>query len=225
MGHGPPAEPVNRGTGRIGRIRASDPLGETVFQQLGEDTRSRLIQGAFDAITAHGIPDTRVQHILDAAQFSRRTFYQHFRGKDDVLAAVYEMATTGLVNGVQAAVAAEPDPIQKVRAAIDYYVEYQRLGGTALIALQAEAIRPDSQYAIHRDKTLDLLVEIVGQGLKDTVGTVCDPLVYRSVLMGIEGMVIHLQQKGPFTKADSARVRETGSAILIQVLAGMPQAP
>jgi AcrR family transcriptional regulator len=196
-----------------------------VFEQLGEDTRSRILRGTFQALGELGIRQTSVQDVLSAAGVSRRTFYQYFRSMDNVMAALYGLAMEDLVSEVREQVDAEPNPARKVVKAIDSYVEYQRRGGAALIALQAEAIRADSPLAEHRAHTLDALVEIVDKGTKDSLNMSCDPLVYRAVLMGIEGMVIHVQADGAFTQADSLRIRTAGIAILLQVLAGVAGMP
>jgi len=198
-----------------------------VFAHLGQDTRSRILRGAFEALGEHGMRQTSVQQVLETAAVSRRTFYQYFRSMEDVKAALYELAKDELVGEVRALVDNEPNPAKKAVKAINAYVEYQRRGGPALIGLQAEAIRADSPLAEHRARTLDALVEVVDKGTRDSLDVSCDPLVYRSVLMGIEGMVLHLQRDGTFTEADSARIRTVGISTLLQVLAGaahMPQA-
>jgi AcrR family transcriptional regulator len=196
-----------------------------MFEQLGQDTRSRILRGAFDALAEHGVRQTSVQHVLETSQVSRRTFYQYFRSMDGVKAALYEIAKDELVSEVRTLVDTEPNPAKKAVKAVNAYVEYQRRGGAVLIGLQAEAIRADSPLAEQRVKTLDALVEVVDKGTRDSLGVGCDTLVYRSVLMGIEGMVLHLQSDGSFTEADSARTRQAGIAILLQVLAGASRMP
>ena len=52
-----------------------------------------LQESAFSAIT--------VQQILDRAGVARATFYKHYRGKDDVLAASFEAMVDGLAGRMQ----------------------------------------------------------------------------------------------------------------------------
>jgi len=196
-----------------------------LFEKLGQDTRGRILQGAFEALAEHGVRQTSVKHVLDSADVSRRTFYQYFRSMDGVKTDLYRLAMDELVVQLQSLVDTEPNPAKKAVKAVNAYVEYQRQGGPALIGLQAEAIHTDSPLADARAKTLDALVAVVDKGTRDSFGVGCDPLVYRSVLMGIEGMVLHLQSDGAFTEADSARTRRTGIAILMQVLAGVSRMP
>ena len=140
----------------------------------------------------------------------------------------YDQAMLKLVDGIQSAIREEENPVKQVVLAIESYVEFQRVGGPGLIALQAEAIRTDSPLGERREETLDQLVAVFDEGVQEAVGQSCDPLVYRSVLMGIEAMVIHLQREGRFNEEDSARVQAVGIPILLQVIAGvsvMPKEP
>jgi AcrR family transcriptional regulator len=196
-----------------------------MFNDLGEDVRSRILRGAFSALAEHGTQQTSVENVLAASSVSRRTFYLHFHGMAGVMAALYTMAMEQMVKEVREAVKAEPNPVRKVVAAIDSYVEFQRLGGPAMIALQADAIRSDSSLTDTRVQTLSALVDIVDKGTQVSLGQTCDPLVYRSVLMGIEGMVIHLQRDGTFTEAESKRVRSIGISVLLAVLTGVADMP
>ena len=110
-------------------------------------------------------------------------------------------------------------------AGVAAYVEYQRQSGRGLMELQAEAIRPDSPLAPHRESTLDAVVGVVDEAVKQNIGLACDPLVYRAVLMGIEGMVIHLQRDGDFTVADGERINAASIALIFQMLEGIENMP
>ena len=196
-----------------------------MFEELGNDTRSRILRGAAAVFLNRGIRATSVQEILNSAGISRRTYYQYFSSKEGVMLALYELAVNALVERVRVAVEAESHPVKQVVVAIENYVEFQRQGGPTLIALQAEAICSDSPLSESREQTLDRLVEVLDQGVMAAMGRSCDPLVYRSVLMGIEAMVIHLQRGGVFSEADSARVQGAGIPILLQVINGMSSMP
>ena len=196
-----------------------------MFDHPTESTRDRILHGAYKAIGEQGIGPTNVGHILKRAGVSRRTFYQYFRSKDDVLAVVYEVVSTGLIQVIALAVATEPQAGRKVTAGVEAYVDYQRRSGRGLMELQAEAIRPDSPLALHRESTLDAVVGVVNEAVRQNSGIQCDPLVFRALLMGIEGMVIHLQRGGAFTKKDGDRVAAASLALIFQVLDGIENMP
>lgn len=58
--------------------------------------RERLIAGLAEAVAEHGYSGTTISHITRQAAVSRRTFYEHFAGKDACFVAAYEMVMTEL---------------------------------------------------------------------------------------------------------------------------------
>ena len=196
-----------------------------MFNHDPENTRDRILHGAYESIGNRGIGPTKVQHILDTAGVSRRTFYQYFRSKDDALAAVYSVVKESLIQTIALAIVAAPKASDKVNAGVAAYVEFQRQSGRGLMELQADAIRPDSLLAPHREDTLDAVVGVVDAAVTENIGIRCDPLVYRAVLMGIEGMVIHLQRGGNFSVADGKRIHAASIALIFQMLEGIENMP
>ena len=67
-------------------------------------TRARLIDGAGKAVARQGFRAVTVEDIVRAAGVSRRTFYQYFGDKDDVLSHLYDGVVTDLLDSVRAAV-------------------------------------------------------------------------------------------------------------------------
>ena len=191
-------------------------------------TRARILSGASEVLVELGVRDTAVRDILERASVARRTFYQYFRSIDQVLDTLYEQALTELFQQVSAALAASEDPRDKIVSFIEAYLDFQEAGGALLILLQAEAVRPESPLAARRDRALDALVQIIDQAVRASVGATIDPLVYRSLLIGGEGTVIHVQRKGDFSSADRERVRGIMCALVGNVLvsyASLPSAP
>lgn len=55
-----------------------------------EPARRRLLDAADQLFYTHGINATGVDRVIEAADVARMTFYRHFRGKDDLVAAYLE---------------------------------------------------------------------------------------------------------------------------------------
>lgn len=55
-----------------------------------ESARRRLLAAADQLFYTHGINATGVDRVIEAADVARMTFYRHFRGKDDLVAAYLE---------------------------------------------------------------------------------------------------------------------------------------
>lgn len=58
---------------------------------VAENQRERLLNGVVEAVGEHGYAATTIARIVEAAGISRRTFYEHFEGKEDCFLAAYEM--------------------------------------------------------------------------------------------------------------------------------------
>jgi AcrR family transcriptional regulator len=188
-------------------------------------TRRRILEGASDALQARGFGSTTVQNILDASGVSRRTFYVYFRSKEDVLSALYRETADELAAAVRAGADREEDPARRLFAGIDAYLDHQRDGGQLLVLLQAEAIRPDSMNSEYRETILAGLVEFVDTGVREATGVALDTLVYRSLLLAMEGLVIDFTRAGPFGAAERERVGRIMRPLFLQVLMGASYLP
>ncbi len=188
-------------------------------------TRDRILAGAAAALLDHGFRAATVQNILDAADVSRRTYYQHFRSKEDILLALYRAAADGLAAAVREGAGDEPDPARRLFAGIGGYLNHQRDAPPTLALLQAEAIRPDSLLAEYRELTLGRLVTFLDGEMRAITGIALDPLVYRALLLATEGLVIDMRRKGPFGHAERDRVAGVVRPMFLQVLAGAEMLP
>ncbi len=64
------------------------------YQNDPRPARERLLDGIADAVAEHGYADTTIADIVAAARVSKRTFYQHFTGKEACFTALYVTAST-----------------------------------------------------------------------------------------------------------------------------------
>lgn len=101
-----PAEGVRLPPGRHGLPRAA----------VAESQRERLMNGVVEAVAEHGYAATTIAGIVAAAGISRRTFYEHFEGKQECFLAAYETIEQHVLDEMLSAPgAADPWP-ERVRA-------------------------------------------------------------------------------------------------------------
>lgn len=60
------------------------------MRKKSAETRQRIIDAAYTLVYQSGFIRTGVDAVADAAGITKRTLYQHFRSKDDLIAAVLE---------------------------------------------------------------------------------------------------------------------------------------
>jgi len=82
---------------------------------VAESQRERLLNGVVEAVVAHGYNATTIAQLIEAASVSRRTFYEHFAGKEECALAAYEMIAAHVEGGLREAEAETVWP-ERVRA-------------------------------------------------------------------------------------------------------------
>ena len=184
--------------------------------------RGPILAAAMQVFSKHGVDQTRVEDILLAANIARRTFYKYFSSKEDVLAALYEVATAELVRSIEDARRREPkSPLAGIHRGIDTYFDFHEniAGLRDLIEL---GLRSSSQLAPRRRWLRDELVRILDDAVRELDGRRLDPLVYYGLLSALEGVSLQVLDDGA-KKADLARARKVIHAVLDQTL-GVPNA-
>jgi AcrR family transcriptional regulator len=83
---------------------------------VAENQRERLLNGVVDAVAEHGWNATTIARITEATKISRRTFYEHFEGREDCFAAAYEMIEAHVLEAMLAAPGADGPWPDRVRA-------------------------------------------------------------------------------------------------------------
>lgn len=198
------------------------PLG---FEE--SHTRQRVLRAALEVFAADGIEATRVQDLLEAANVARRTFYRHFRGKEDVLSALYEHVTAELVRALTPTSLAG-DPVETVREVLDAYLRFHVDHHRITRLLVGEALRAGSPLAPVRHRFRAQLATVLGGVCAQASGRVLDPYVFLALISALEGLSLELLREAPPRDADLERVRATLRGLLDATLAHaelLPAAP
>ncbi|MFT7518827.1 MAG: AcrR family transcriptional regulator, partial [Kiritimatiellia bacterium] len=85
--------------------------------------RQRLIEAVGPAIVQHGVDGLTVQHVLDAADVSRRTYYKHFRGLPDLLSVVYDLCCDQVQQQIIEAIEPAKGLRDKATTGVDRWVD------------------------------------------------------------------------------------------------------
>lgn len=159
--------------------------------------RSRLgsagIVGAAATVFARlGFAATRVEDILAAAGVARRTFYKSFSSKEDVLAAVYQLAITELLGAMTEAAGHGTEPFDVIRRGLDVYLDYHAVNARLVRVLVEQAMRSDSPVFPARRRFRTELVRLLDQAVRAKSGEKHDPLLYAALLSALEGLSLEL---------------------------------
>jgi AcrR family transcriptional regulator len=148
---------------------ASTPDGADAF-------RRRLLDGLAESIATHGYRDTTVAHIVRRARTSRRTFYEHFAGKEACFIALLTRTTGELVGQISAAVDPGAAWSTQVRQAVEAWIA----SSESAPAITLSWIRDvPSLGAASRDLQRDVMESLVAM-----IQTLCDTDEWRSAGVG-----------------------------------------
>jgi AcrR family transcriptional regulator len=189
-------------------------VGTQPSETRPSEARLRLLNTATSIFYAEGIHAVGVDRILAEAKVTRATFYRHFPGKEDLVLTYLREVHKMERGGVDAAVAANPSPVDALMAiASSIAGRIQSAGFRGCAFLNAAAEYPDDDHPVHqeiiahRQWFLDTLTTLMARVHAETAdpqarlfvmlrdgamasGCLFDPeLVAETFLGGIEGLL------------------------------------
>jgi AcrR family transcriptional regulator len=139
-------------------------LGDT--EPGADQFRRRLLDGLAEAIGERGYRASTVADIVRHARTSKRTFYDHFTGKEDCFLELLRADVDQLGRDLRAASDAQADWQQQIRQAVQAYVGHIESRPAVTLSLIRElpslgaSARPVQRRGMHL--LTDLLVELSG---------------------------------------------------------------
>jgi AcrR family transcriptional regulator len=158
---------------------------------VARNQRERIITALVDAVAEKGYNDTTVADITKAAAVSRRTFYEHFDGKEECFLAAYDMVVEHIRGAMVVAAGAFEEWPQKVRAALATLLRF--LAGEPELARLCliEPIAASGEIAARHRATMREAVEMVRAGRPAHTGTRPLPeTTEEAVVGGITALIV-----------------------------------
>jgi AcrR family transcriptional regulator len=88
------------------------------------NTEDVIINGAIRALSRHGVRRLSMSDICEESGVSRGTLYRYFKSKEEVLDAVNLRIEATMRAAYDAAVAARPDPAERVRVVLEVAISF-----------------------------------------------------------------------------------------------------
>jgi AcrR family transcriptional regulator len=82
-----------------------------------EQRVQRFLEAAFELIDEKGTTEFTIQEVIDRSKQSLRSFYEYFDSKDELVLALFEETVRDAADDIRTAVAAETDPLARLRTA------------------------------------------------------------------------------------------------------------
>jgi AcrR family transcriptional regulator len=112
-----------------------------IVEDGGKRHRLRLLEGMTTAVARKGYAAVTIADVVAEAGVSKRTFYEHFDGKEDCLLACYVEASSTLMAAIrQQLIAAQGDDSSLIRSVLEVYLRFldqaPQMAATLLIEVQ-----------------------------------------------------------------------------------------
>jgi TetR/AcrR family fatty acid metabolism transcriptional regulator len=153
------------------------------------DKHDRIIAAAIKVFAENGFHNSKISQIAKEAGVADGTIYLYFKNKDDILISLFEEKMGEIVERLEAQIAAEPDPVAKLRRFIESHIEmmneHQDLGEVLTVELrQSHKFMKEYTPARFRDY-LNVLSRILREGKdKGVFASDVDPGIAKRAIYG-----------------------------------------
>lgn len=182
--------------------------------------RAEILIHSMAVFAQRGLERTTVQHLLDAASISRRTFYKYFRNKLDVLENIYRIFVENMLLRFQQEVQRSRTISDIIRNTTDIYFDYHVSMGPVILLMMEEARHSGSALAPHREKAQELATNVLASEVERLLGRKFDPLVIRTILWSLESYSLYLLSDGHCTEAEVERCKRVMTGVAMAVVTG-----
>ena len=126
--------------------------------------RERLLAAVAEVVAEHGYNKATIAQITSTASVSRRTFYEHFDGKEACFVAAYDAIDQYLARHLAELVAEQPEWPDQVAAALAEILRFFAGRVTLARLCLVESVAVGEGMASRRERTVSRLVELLRPG-------------------------------------------------------------
>lgn len=130
-------------------------------QFVVENQRQRILAAVADVCSAAGYVAMSVEDIVVTSGVSRRTFYDNFRGKEDVYLAAYDEASKQLLTKVYAAYDAADGLVARVRDSLSAFLSFIADEPAFADMCIVEVMAAGSNAIERRNRTMNAFAEMI----------------------------------------------------------------
>ena len=162
--------------------------------------RAEILIHSMQVFAQRGLQRTTVQHLLDASDVSRRTFYKYFRNKMDVLESIYRIFVDNMLLHFHKEVKQASSANDIIRNTTKVYFDYHVSMGPVIKLMMEEARSSDSALAPHRTRAQTLASEVLAVQINRFTGKNYEPLVFLTMLWMLENYSLYIFEDGGFSQ-------------------------
>lgn len=171
---GQPDKPGRGRGGRAGEARRAPhqlPSGRhgLLPSFVAANQRERILSAVAQAAAELGYAEMSVEAITARAGVSRRTFYEHFKNKEDAFLATYDALLHQLVTHTQRAYLKETTVTKRLRAGIGAYLQFLANEPEFARTCIVEVLAVGPRALARRNQAMQLFTEIIEDNIRELI--------------------------------------------------------
>lgn len=192
------------------RLKSTPPEGRRISRaERRQQQRRRIELAAASVFAQNGLHAASVEQILQTANVSRSTFYRYFGNLDEVLLSVKRTAAQLFVDTIEQRVRACERTPEKIRVAINTYLDLVGQYGDFARVLHREQPGTTAANAGIRRAALERLIALFKSSIEDAMNegyilSIPDDVTVRALVLAIDGIAAEYLEKGDEHRAHEA---------------------
>jgi AcrR family transcriptional regulator len=185
-GHAEPVRELRRGphqlpSGRHGLLRSF----------VATNQRERILAAVCQAAAELGYAEMNVEAIIARAGVSRRTFYEHFKNKEDAFLAAYDAVVRRQARDIRRAYFGETTVRERLRAGIKAYLQLMASEPDLARMCIVEVLAAGPRAMARRNEAMRMFAEIIEDNIHELIpGCRRAALVAETIVGGIHEVVL-----------------------------------
>jgi AcrR family transcriptional regulator len=153
---------------------------------VAENQRERILSAVADVTSVVGYREMSVEDVIVTAGVSRRTFYEHFKSKDDAFLAAFDAVQAQLLATVTEAYNREKQGADRLRAGLAAFLDFIAREPAFARMCIVEALAAGSEAVTRRNAAMATFAEIIDENAR-ALGTPLHPpqLTAETIVGGI----------------------------------------
>ena len=151
---------------------------------IAANQRERILSAVAQAAAELGYAEMTVEAIIVRAGVSRRTFYEHFRNKEDAFFAAYDAAVHLLAGHIRRAYLNKATARERLRAGIGAFLQFLASGPEFARMCIVEVLAAGPRAIARRNEAMRMFAEIIEDNIHELVPSCRRPALTAETIVG-----------------------------------------
>nr|WP_243725544.1 TetR/AcrR family transcriptional regulator [Actinomadura rubrisoli] len=119
---------------------------------VASNQRGRILQAVIEVVGAKGYAHLTIDAIVAKSAISKKTFYEHFKNKEEAFFAAYDSVTSRLIDAVSGVLGTQAAPDARLRAGLGALLEFLAAEPLAARMCVVEVLAAGPEAVERRDR-------------------------------------------------------------------------